>query len=445
MNIPHQKLVSVNIPIWKLYAEPLATLQDVMLSYGDLVKINTPWPIYLINDAEISYHVLKKTNYLFDKKLFNYKMLSRIIGQGIVCNQAKSWERSRSTIKPYFTEKHLPQWQASIDAALEDTIAKWRQKETRGEQVDVSNDMAQLAFATTISYVFGVPLSGRYERLCGELEELDFSAIEGLLLPFDLVPTRMNRNIRRLHTEIKKLIKELSSESKALGRHSLAEALRQQLNEEQAAQELITLIFAGYATVSSLLTWCLYLLALNQSAAEPLFKETRSAAEGIGIHELESLKYTIAFIKETMRLYPPVWLLPRRCSVSHEHQGFKFRENMPIWILPWTLHRNPRYWDDAEQFIPERFLSDAKVPAKAYIPFSIGPRMCIGKSFGFKETLYVVAKLTSQFRFSIPQDHKVELTSMIAVKPKRDLRLSIETNKTDVSTTQRDSHIQQIL
>ncbi len=427
MNNPDQKVVSVNVPIWKLYGEPLTTLNKLMLDHGDRVKINTPWPLYLINDAELTYHILKKTNYLFDKNLFNYKMLSRIIGRGIVCNHGEQWEHSRNTIKPFFTTKHGAQWQATIDAALASIIDNWQQYKKQGTAVDASDDVAQLAFATIVGYVFGVQLNGRYSDLCKSLEEMDFTAIEGLMLPFDFVPTRMNRQMHRLHQEIKRLIIELSKESNISGKPALSQSLYLHLTEEQVIQELTTLLFAGYATVSSLLTWGLYLIASNIAAAEPLYKESNAAVEDMDISEMDTMEYTTAFVKETMRLYPPVWMLPRRCTENHEVNGFNFRKNMLIWIVPWTLHRNPRYWQEPEQFLPNRFLSHEKSKAhnKAYIPFSIGPRMCIGKNFGLAESIYMISKLTRKFRFRLPQDYKTGLTSMIAVKPQSRLMLSL--------------------
>ena len=432
MSIQNQKVVSVNVPIWKLYGEPLTTISQIAGAYGDRVKINTPWPIYLLNDAELCYHVLKKTNYLFDKNLFNYKMLSRIIGRGIVCNHGERWEHSRNVIKPFFTAKHADDWQETIDKALTDTINKWQQQQRLGATVDISEDLAQLAFAAIVSYVFGVPLNGRFSDLCRSLEKMDFSAIEGLMLPFDFVPTPMNRRIHRLQKEISQLISVLSNESNALGRQSLSQLLFQSLDNYQATQELTTLLFAGYATVSSLLTWCFYLLACNTAAAQPLYKETKAASDHIEIHEVETLEYTTAFVKETMRLYPPVWMLPRRCMVSHEFRGFFFRKNMPIWIVPWTLHRNPRYWQEPERFMPDRFLPPniSKVNNRAYIPFSIGPRMCIGKNFGLEESIYIITKLTRRFTVTLPHDYKAGLSAMIAVKPQCRLLLSLATGET---------------
>lgn len=169
--------------------------------------------------------------------------------------------------------------------------------------------------------------------------------------------------------------------------------------------ELITILLAGHETTASTLSWTWYLLARHADAAAALRAEAVSVLgdRSPGLDDLARLPYTTMVIQEAMRLYPPVWGLPRKALAADEIDGYRIPAGADVMICPYTLHRHPGFWPDPDQFVPERFAPSAAPPAHryAYIPFGAGPRVCVGSHLGMMEAVLVTAMVARRFQFEL--------------------------------------------
>jgi cytochrome P450 len=179
--------------------------------------------------------------------------------------------------------------------------------------------------------------------------------------------------------------------------------LRATAGERELRDQIVTMLLAGHETTASTLSWAWYLLSRHPEAAERLRVE---AVEVLGdrtpeFADLARLPYTGMVIQETMRLYPPVWALPRRAVTADEIGGYPVPAGADVMISPYTLHRHPRFWDEPDRFRPERFAADAPPVAHryAYVPFGAGPRICVGSHLGMLEATLVAAMVARRFRF----------------------------------------------
>ena len=159
-------------------------------------------------------------------------------------------------------------------------------------------------------------------------------------------------------------------------------------SDEQLGDQVATMILAGHETTATALFWALYLLALDPETQEQLAAEVQGAAVN-DAPDIERLKFTRAVIDETMRLYPPAFLIARAAAGADTIAGLPVRKNDIVLIAPWLLHRHEKLWRDPNAFIPARFMPGAPPPDRfAYLPFGVGPRICVGAHFALVEACW---------------------------------------------------------
>jgi cytochrome P450 len=201
--------------------------------------------------------------------------------------------------------------------------------------------------------------------------------------------------------------------------------------DKELIDEVLTLIVAGHETTAAALTWTWYLVSRHPEAAERLHAEAdrTGADEILGLSAAEAMSFTHQVLQESLRLYPPGWLITRRAIEADELGGFGIAPRTDIFISPYMLHRHPAFWSDAEEFRPERFAdADAIERHKfAYIPFAVGPRHCIGENIAMFEMLVHMRTMMRRFRLSRASDEPIELEAQINLRPRSNLMMTVET------------------
>ena len=189
--------------------------------------------------------------------------------------------------------------------------------------------------------------------------------------------------------------------------------------DAQLGDEVATMILAGHETTATALFWSLYLLALDPLTQEQVASEAKSA-DADGALDIERLKFTRAVIDETMRLYPPAFLIARAAIAPDVVAGLPVAKNDVILIAPWLLHRHEKLWRDPNAFIPSRFMPPAPPPDRfAYLPFGVGPRICIGAHFALVEATLALAKLIGAFRIELIDKEPVIPVGVVTTQPDR--------------------------
>ncbi|MGH9866277.1 MAG: cytochrome P450, partial [Candidatus Acidiferrales bacterium] len=195
----------------------------------------------------------------------------------------------------------------------------------------------------------------------------------------------------------------------------------------QLRDEVMTLLLAGHETTATTLAWTFYLLAQNPNAESELLAELKKAIPGRApvYEDLPKLRFTEAIIRESLRLYPPAWAMGRQATEDCTIGGYDVPRNTTIYMSQWVVHRDPRYFDEPDQFRPERWMDSLQktLPRFAYFPFGGGPRVCIGASFAMMEATLLLAAIASRFRITLVPGQTIKLWPSITLRPRNGIEV----------------------
>jgi cytochrome P450 len=329
-------------------------------------------------------------------------------------------------MQPDFHRRVIERFGSLIYEVNETFAERWAAHAARGEPVNITDDCSELTLQIVLESIFGDDLE-RMRRQLGAN-------------PFEVVAKEQNRDLkfafrfRSLSKPIGELIARRRREpEERYDFLSMLMAARDQndapMSDKELIDEVMTLIVAGHETTAAALTWTWYLVARHRDVAAELEAEADRSPEGVlGLEAAESLSFAQQVIQEALRLYPPGWLFTRRALEADEVGGYPLAARTDVFISPYTLHRHPEFWTTPEEFQPQRFAGiDAKERHRfAYIPFSVGPRHCIGENMAMFEMLVHVTRMARRFRLTRVNDDPIELEAQINLRPRSNLLMNIE-------------------
>jgi cytochrome P450 len=206
-------------------------------------------------------------------------------------------------------------------------------------------------------------------------------------------------------------------------RNLLAALLEQgEMTDRELRDQVLTIVMAGHETTAKSLTWALYLLDRHPDVMATLVQELDRELDGRlpAVADVDRLTYTRSVLDETMRLFPPVWLISRRAVVDEQLDGYDVPSGTLVCISPYTLHRHPGYWSDPERFDPARFAPgrERDRPSHLYLPFGGGPRLCIGRHFALTEAVLVLATVLQSVRLELVPGQDVVPEALVTLRPR---------------------------
>ena len=411
--------------------ESLARLQDYFARFGDVYRVFAPGRgvfNYVINHPDDIKRVLltNHRNYTKGEGMDRVKIL---LGNGIMTSEGAFWRRQRRMLQPSFHRRVIDQFSALISEVNEKYADRWSAMAARGEAVNLSSDASELTLEIVLKSIFGSDLA-RLEAHMGAN-------------PFEVVAKQSNRDLKFAFQfrSLARLVGELIQRRRQTQEEhfdflSMFMQTRDRETDEgmpdkELIDEVLTLIVAGHETTAAALTWTWYLVSRNPQAAERLQEEAdrTASSEALRLDAAEALSFTHQVLQESLRLYPPGWLLTRRSIEADELGGFAIAPRTDVFISPYMLHRHPEFWSEPEVFRPERFAgADAGERHRfAYIPFAVGPRHCIGENIAMFEMLVHMHTMVRRFRLRRATNEPIELEAQINLRPRSNLMMMVET------------------
>lgn len=420
--------------------DPAVYMHKLFLTYGEVTVWRGLMTIYMLNNPDDVRQVLTRAHPDYTKDLYDYRVLSRTLGKGLVTNDGESWARQRRLMQPMFHHKVVNAFDEVINGYTSSLAARWRSLPA-DQPVALEREMSRVTFQIVAATLFGSEIDEHAGEMSDILDVINVNTktLHAFMTLYPWVPTphnlRFHKVIARLNQIVYKLIEARRrrgvSDRDLLDRLLTArdEQTAQGMEEKQIRDEVITLLLAGHETSATALQWTFHALAEHPEVEAELLNELDTVLAGrpATAADLPRLPYLKQVVQESMRLYPPVWAIARQSEQPQEFGGFKLPAKSYISILPYSLHRHPEHWPDPERFDPGRFTPQQSQGRHSYcyIPFAAGPRTCIGASMSMLEIQLVLAQLLQQFRVRPVPGHPVVPMATITYRPRFGMKVTI--------------------
>jgi len=386
---------------------------------------------FIVNAPDAIRHVLIDNYENYTRTTIGIRVLRPILGsEGLLLSEGKAWKHQRRTLAPAFAPRAVSMLVPHMHAAIDTSIAHLGQHV--GEAVNLREAMQQLTLDIAGRTMFSFSIDKYGPELRAFVMEYGTQLAQpyplDLLLPLNW-PSPQDFKRRRFRKRWTAFISKLIEERRKVG--STAGAPRDlfdlmvaardpetgvAFNDAQLGDQVSTMILAGHETTATALFWALYLLALDPVTQDEVAREALEVSAS-GELTLEKLKFARAVLDETMRLYPPAFLIARAAAAPDVIAGKPVNKGDIILISPWILHRHQKLWREPNAFDPHRFLTGTPPDRFAYLPFGVGPRVCIGAQFALTEATLSLARLIASFRVELRSNEPVMPVGVVTTQP----------------------------
>jgi cytochrome P450 len=419
--------------------DALGTLQRLAREYGDIVSMSVMGTSrVLLNRPDYVQQLLILDHAKLHKSTLTKLVVGPLLGQGLLISEGDFWRRQRRLAQPAFHRSRTNEYSpVMVECALQQT-RNWRSDETR----NISEEMMKLTLEVAVRTLFGTSLAGDSNSIGKAMTFLMRHYLRRARSPWRVPqswPTPANRRARREFEYMDSLIYRIISDRKkdTQPRNDLLSLLMaamhedgSQMTEQQVRDESMTLFVAGHETTALSLSWTWYLLGENPAAEERLHEELRAVLAGrpAEVSDLEKLPYLNAVVHESLRLYPPAYMMARMNVETVNVGGYEIPPRTTLLASQWVMHRDPRFFEQPEKFVPERWFDglESRLPPGAYFPFGDGPRRCIGQGFAQLETALVIAAIAQKFRFRLKKGFPVVPEPLVTLRPKYGIEMTIQ-------------------
>ena len=417
--------------------DPLAFLTRLARTYGDVAYFRLGSErAFFINHPQYIRDVLVTHDRNFTKSR-GLERAKKLLGEGLLTSEGAAHMRQRRLLQPAFHRDRIDAY-ASVMVEHADRM---RRRWTAGAEMDVSREMMRLTLSIVGKTLFDSDVESKADEI-GTAVTRVLETFWLTLLPFpdfiEKLPLPMIRRSRAGRAKLDHLIYALIAERRAAGhdRGDLLSMLLMAQDEEdgsglsdrQVRDEAMTLILAGHETTANALAWMWYLVSQSLGVETRLHEEIDRVLQGRlpGAADLGALPFVEQVVTESMRLYPPAWVVGRRALADYAIGDFVVPARSVVFMSPYVMQRDSRYYADADRFLPERWTPDFKaaLPKFAYFPFGGGPRQCIGEPFARMELALLVATIAQRWRLRLVPDQSVVPRPLITLRPKHGINMT---------------------
>lgn len=414
----------------------LAFFTHCARTFGDVVPLRIVHrKCLLISDPDLIEQVLVSRSKHFIKH-FGLRVYKPMLGNGLVTSEGDFWRRQRKLSAPAFQAARLPAYAQTMVATTMQMLDGWSKEQVR----DVYADMGRLTLEIACKTLFGTAAAPDARVVGAAL----FDAMETLgrrlrsVVPLPgWLPTPANRRLKRSIDTLDAIILKIIAEGRRTAQTESADLLSillrardddgSSMTDRQLLDEVRTLFIAGHETTALALTYSLYLLAMHPQIQTSIEEELKEVLNGRppGYSDLPRLRQTRNVVAEALRLYPPADVIGREAVTGCTIGTVEIPKATNIFMSPWVMHRDPRYFNEPDRFDPGRWTDEFEraLPRFAYFPFGGGPRFCIGQSFALTEAALTLATMCLRFRFSPLDNQPLKLWPAITLRPRNGVRL----------------------
>ncbi|MCF8461699.1 MAG: cytochrome P450 [Flavobacteriales bacterium] len=447
--LPMPPLVKDGWPIGsaRLFAEdPIAFCEKYIPQMGGVFQIRSIFflvikefeHVVLVTDPDMVKHIMVDNNKNYVKS-YAYRVLKVLLGEGLLTSEGDFWRKQRRLLQPGFHRDRLATFVQIMTEAGQELVDKWSVL-PKGTEVDVSTGMMEMTLDIVCRAMFSSDVTDAMEVVNREFDMANENLINRVTNPFPLpywMPLPSVKREKQGYDAIKNVVADIIEKRRSSTEKYddlLAMLMEvedadtgEKMSNKQIQDEVITIFLAGHETTAVALTWMMHCLEENPEVEEKLAQEERRVLNGRTpvLEDLRQLEYTRMVIDETLRLYPPAWIIGRHSMGDDQLGGYHIPVNTNCIIPVYYIHRDPKNWHEPLKFIPERFdKENSKGRHKfAYFPFGGGPRLCIGNNFALMEMQLIAPMLVRAFKLRKPKGFEFKKEPLITMRPSPHMKM----------------------
>jgi len=410
----------------------LGFLKDTADKYGDIAFFRLGGrKIYMLSHPDHIQDVLinNNQNFLKSRALQRAKL---IVGEGLLTSEKETHLKNRRLIQPIFHNRVIPEFAETMVNFTEEFIGDWKDNSV----IDVHAQMMEITQQIVVKTLFDSEISESI-KLINALSYV-LNQFPRFLFPYseylDKIPIpsniKCNEALKTIDDALYGIIERRRSNDS--NRSDLLSLLIQQdsFDEKQIRDEVITFYIAGQETTSNALCWTWYMISQNPEVEEKIDRELKAVLGNRlpTFSDLENLTYINNTVKESLRMFPPAWVVTRRAINSYRVGEYEIPAGADIYMSQHVVHYDKRFYDQPETFNPDRWdiLNDKEFHRFAFFPFGGGTRRCIGEPFAMMEAVLLIATIASRWKMSLAPGFKVEAKPLITLRPKNGLKMVLE-------------------
>jgi len=420
-------------------------LQSITNTYGDVVEFTLlKKNFYLINHPDLIKDILTRDIDNYTKKTISFKFIKEVLGESTFTAMGDDWRRKRLTVQPSFRNASISNLATIMTDCIEDFLTEWESQCDRGNSIELSEAMMHLTLKVVVKALFSSTLSDTdFKDITKVFKPLLEAVNARISLPVKMLyrlPLHKNKKYQGYIDTLDVIIYRIIADRRSANNKptDLLQMLMDATDEEtglpltdiELRNELMTMFIAGHETTANAMSWLWTILSSKSDVREKIEQEVD---EVLGdrmpvASDFANLPYCLKVFKETMRLYPPVPILPRQVEKDTTLGGYHIKGGSGVLFSPHLLHRHPEFWDAPEVFNPNRFdkAEERKRHTYAYLPFGGGARVCVGNNFALMEAVFIIAMTTQRFRVNLAPDTNFEPLVGLTTKPKFALNAQLQ-------------------
>lgn len=416
------------------YQDQLAFLTNSAKNFGDIVYFRFfHVPIYLLNNPDLIEEVLANAE-LRKSKGVRTPLQQQLFGNGLIASEGDFWLKQRRMLQQVFNQKYLAKYAETVVETAEEFFSNWKD----GDQRVVNQEFIELTLKIASKTFFGIDdlkEKGIVRELVESLKAIYSTQKQFSWFIDNFLPTSNNRRFKKAIKAVDQLVGKIIEErhknkSDVTDLLSVLLSMSVGNSDKQIRDEIVTFFIAAHETTAIALTWAWILLAKNETAQEKMRAEIKAlGSDKLSFNDLSKLTFTSQILKESLRMFPPNRSTAREVTKPFKIKDFNIPQGAQLLMSQWVMHRDSRYWESPEQFIPERWTPEFErsLPKYAYFPFGLGNRMCIGKSFAMMEITLVLTVIARKFQFTLDSPEEIKPVPVLLLEPKNALNITVKT------------------
>ena len=418
--------------------DPFRFLTACEQAYGDVVQLDLgPLDTYMVTNPRDIQKVLVADAADYVKPEFQDDAIGDLLGEGLLLSEGETWQQQRQLANPAFMMDRLSEFTDTIAGHAEEMVGNWRD----GETLNVELAMTQVTLDVICDLMLDVQLTDDQRETIRENLQPIGARFEPDPIRFitpDWVPTPDNREYQAALEAVDGVVEDIIAQRRGTEGSEddenppmdilsilLRARKRGEQTDTQLRDEVVTMLLAGHDTTALTLTYSWYLLANSPEYAAQVQAEADAVEGRVGWEDVREFDAIERVIKESNRLYPPVYVIFRQPTTDVELGGYQVPEGSSVMLPQWAVHRSPEWWDDPETFDPDRWI-DGDRPRFAYFPFGGGPRHCIGKHLSLLEAKLIVATVVGEYDLVFEGETPLELMPSLTMHPRQEMTMRLD-------------------